>query len=187
MKLNALILLVTILLGFSATYYMGVAGDPSGSMPSAAKEDAAALAGKLPAFSMTDLNGAPHESSDFVGKTVLVNFWASWCTPCVAEFPRLLELARRNPDNMVLLAISSDTSEQAIRRFFKKLKAEDASVLVQKNVLVVYDQDSRITFDIFKTVKLPETVIVDPQQQMIRKLVGADWRIEDVQALIAKP
>ena len=63
-----------------------------------------------------------HQLSDFNGKMVLINFWASWCVPCLHEYPLLVKLASEHPDDLVLILLSSDKGpEQAYEfshRFF---------------------------------------------------------------------
>ncbi len=105
------------------------------------------------------------------GKVVLLNFWASWCAPCVIEFPKLTELAQAYPDTLVVLAVSADSDAKDIERFLKKAKHTPL-----KNLLIVHDGEKKISQDLFQTIKLPETIIIDPAGQMVRKVVGdTDW------------
>lgn len=59
-------------------------------------------------FSLTTLDGKPLRLSDAIGKPVLVNFWATWCAPCIAEMPTLVELKSAYGDNLVILSICVD-------------------------------------------------------------------------------
>lgn len=181
MKLNIFILVLTVILGFIITLLVQT------SAPSKQKHTASVTAlsqtatnNVLPAFEMQDLKGRTYQSSDFSGKTMVINFWATWCPPCIVEFPRLLEIASAHPDDLVLLAISSDTNADSIERFLGKLIGKNAAAVKQDNVYIIHDKVNHITFDLFQTAMLPETIIVNPEQEMIHKLVGADWTIEDV-------
>jgi thiol-disulfide isomerase/thioredoxin len=132
-----------------------------------------------PDFSVTGLNGRHYGlRENFSGKTVLLNFWASWCIPCAAELPRLYSLARLYPDDVVLLAVSSDedakTADAFLRRFPRR----------PKNAVFAIDSARHISQDIFQTMLLPETVIIAPDGTMVAKLVGADWSPEDARRLI---
>ncbi len=184
MKLNIFILVLTMILGFIITMLVQT-GAPSNrskiatAIPAAAPFQTAAT-NALPAFEMQDLKGKTYQSSDFAGKTIVINFWATWCPPCIVEFPRLLEIARAHPDDLVLLAISSDTNANSIERFLGRLTGQNAAAIKQDNVYIIHDKMNRITFDLFQTAMLPETIIVNSEQEMIHKLVGADWTLEDV-------
>ncbi len=182
MKLNALILIITIALGFGLTYMLETAAPKKEQAQTVkkVKTDSAVL----PSFSFTDMEGKTHDASTYAGKYILINFWATWCPPCVKEFPVLLQLAREYPEKLVFLAISSDQDEAAIDRFIKKFDEQNKETLAQDNVILVHDKDSAITFDLFQTARLPETVVVSPEQKMLRKLVGASWDIETVREII---
>ncbi|MBV60632.1 MAG: hypothetical protein CMH65_04965 [Nevskiales bacterium] len=68
-----------------------------------------APAGPLPTFSIADLGGEPVTPSDFPGKTVLINFWATWCPPCRDEIPELIELQEAYGDSeLQVLGIALD-------------------------------------------------------------------------------
>jgi thiol-disulfide isomerase/thioredoxin len=59
-------------------------------------------------FTLRDLSGRPVNLSDFRGKTVILNFWATWCTACLTEIPDLIELQKRYSNQLVILGISLD-------------------------------------------------------------------------------
>jgi thiol-disulfide isomerase/thioredoxin len=112
--------LVIAALAIAITFWVGNAGSPRASdclpQPEAAKKVDAAATGQLAALNgtgtgrgyaamtFTDSAGKPVSIKDFAGKTLLVNFWASWCIPCRAEMPALDKLAAQlnGPDFMVL-------------------------------------------------------------------------------------
>lgn len=130
----------------------------------------------LPAFSLLDRTGKHHASGDFSGKIVMVNFWASWCAPCVVEFPHFLKLAADHRNDVVLLALSSDHDTAAMERFLKK-----HAFKTTPNVVIAHDADGAITRDLFKTYKLPETFIFDRDGILIHKITGADWTPADIE------
>lgn len=69
-------------------------------------------------FTLKDMNGASVKLADFKGKVILVNFWATWCPPCKAELPGLIELYDRYKDQgFVILGISGDDDPETLRAF----------------------------------------------------------------------
>lgn len=128
---------------------------------------------KVPSFSFEDLNGTKHSIEDFRGKTVIINFWATWCPPCITEFPDLIEIAATRED-IVLIAISNDMREEKIAPFLAKM---DKAHMSSADVIVAYDADKSITQDLFQTYRLPESIIVTPDGYMKQKVVGIiDWK-----------
>lgn len=176
-KANLLILLTTILMGAALTLWL----DSSSAPPvpqSEAQDSESSQTETVPDFSFTDLNGNHHSITDFRGKTVVINFWATWCAPCVIEFPKLLKLAKDNPD-IILIALSSDSEDGKINSFLKK------NASPTRNVLIARDEKKAITADIFNTFKLPESLIISPEGQIVKKIVGdTDWASQDIISLL---
>ena len=126
-----------------------------------------ALTGKsAPAFSFT-LNGKPMQLSDMRGKVVVLNFWASWCPPCVEETPALNRLqARISPQGGVVLGVSEDESEAKYQQF-----------LQEQNVAFPTYRDPKQEINLqYGTTIFPETYIIDRDGKMARKVIGPqEW------------
>ena len=99
---------------------------------------AAAQVGKpAPAFTATDLDGHPVSLAALKGRPVLINFWATWCTPCREELPMIESAYRAHRDQgFTVVAIDYRESADAVRKFWSELELEPAPVL---------DPDGRIT------------------------------------------
>lgn len=129
---------------------------------------------RAPDFTVTTLSGRTLKLSDLRGHVVILHFWASWCTPCIAEFPALVALANRMQDRgVVLLALSSDTDDANIHRFIAKQSADIQRMIAQSpSIIIARDDGQRITRDTFLTTRYPETIIIDTQGNMAKKIAG---------------
>ncbi len=159
---NLLILLALIALGITYTWQSDFYSTPAEPVIRTAQIDKPA-----PDFEFQTIGGKKHELSDYKGKVVVLNFWATWCAPCLIEFPQMLELAAMTEDNSVFLFISIDDDKQKIERFLTKHK-------LPANVVVGWDKDFSISQKLFGTYKIPETFILSPQQIIREKIIGAD-------------
>ena len=121
-----------------------------------------------PDFSFTSLNNEKYTLKDFKGKLILLHFWASWCAPCVVELPSLIKLAHDFPDDIIILAFSNDNDSESAIRFLHKQSIN----LHSSNIIWSWDDSKAITYDLFQTMILPETIILDHNLNMVKKYVG---------------
>lgn len=174
---NFLIIAVSTIILFVAGMLIDQSTTP-GTMSANNDSDSPALEMDLPMFEFTDVSGKPHQISDFTGKIVILNFWASWCGPCVEEFPAILEIVSKYPNDVVLVAISNDKTLKDITKFMKKLKIKNGK---EFNTYIGHDKYGEIATNIFNVLRLPETFIINKKGKIIRKVVGAkDWLSKDV-------
>ena len=128
----------------------------------------------VPDFSITTLKDEKISLSDYQGKVVIVNFWASWCEPCVKEFPSLIRLLEEYKDDVVLLAISADYTLEDLTGFTKAFEVGGI-----ENFVVAWDQDQAVAKK-YGTAVLPESYIIGNNLQLIRKVAGVEeWDSKD--------
>lgn len=175
MTRNILIVIAVIIFTSGLTYWMDYSSGPP-------KQGSAEQA---PDFFFTDTKKRYESLRSFEGKVVLLNFWASWCPPCIKEFPILLDIAEQYPDNVVFIALSSDLTEDKMHWFLKKLKDTQPN-MKNENVYIGFDEDQDITQTIYKSLKLPETFIIAPDQTIAQKFIGADWDTDEMINIIDK-
>jgi cytochrome c biogenesis protein CcmG/thiol:disulfide interchange protein DsbE len=110
--------------------------------------------------------------NQFHGQIVILNFWASWCEPCVEELPSLMNLQDRVRKNgVVVLGISIDVDDAAYHRFLNQR---------QVNFLTVRDPEQKVAA-MYGTSGWPETYIIDRHGVMRRKFIGpVDWTSPEV-------
>ena len=119
----------------------------------------------VPNFTLNDLDGRPVSLDQFEGRVILINVWATWCAPCVKEFPSLKRLVEKFKGRVVVLAVSYDRDAEDIRTFIQAFGGLPSAFKV------VWDQE-KITSDLLGTDVLPETYILTPQRKLIRKIAG---------------
>ena len=122
-----------------------------------------------PDFTVSDGTSTVHLTS-YRGQVVLLNFWASWCEPCVEELPSLLALHHEQP-NLVILAVSVDEDPAAYSRFI---------VLRHVDLITVRDPGESAA-KLYHTDMWPETYLIDRQGVIRRKFVGPqDWTSPEI-------
>ncbi len=115
--------------------------------------------------------------SQFRGKPVVLNFWATWCPPCVEEVPSLVALQKQMGDKVVVLAVSTDVDDDGYHKF------------IQKNmpgVLTVRDGDHKAN-SLYGTYAFPETYIIDRSGVIRRKFIGpVNWTSPEITDFLTK-
>jgi len=126
-----------------------------------------------PDFTYPDLSGKNVSLSDYRGNVILVNIWATWCPPCIAEVPSMEALYKKlKGDHFEILAISIDQQEQTFVSSFVKKHNLNFPVLL----------DPRGTIGMsYQTTGVPESFIIDKNGVLVKKIIGAiDWASPEV-------
>ena len=127
-------------------------------------------------FTMTDTDGKVHKLSQYKGKWVLVNFWATWCPPCLAEIPDLIELHENKQNNLVVLGVALDYRNP-------KQVVEFAEGLLVNYPIVLGDR--KLAAQIGPIDGLPTTYLYNPQGKLVAHQLGPITR-EAVEEFIRK-
>jgi thiol-disulfide isomerase/thioredoxin len=137
---------------------------------------------KLPDLAFEDANGQPRKLSEWRGKTVLVNLWATWCVPCRREMPALDALqAKLGSANFQVVAINIDTRDpEKPKDFLKRANLTRLDYYSDDNAKVFQDLKS-----IGRALGMPTSVLVDPHGCEIGTIAGpAEWNSGDAIKLI---
>jgi cytochrome c biogenesis protein CcmG, thiol:disulfide interchange protein DsbE len=116
--------------------------------------------------------------SEFHGQVVVLNFWATWCPPCVEETPSLVRMQTRlKPKGVVVLAVSIDEDEDAYHKFLKEYGV---------NMVTVRDESQK-TAKLYGTAGWPESYVIDRRGVIRRKFIGpVDWMSPEVTDYLSK-
>jgi len=137
---------------------------------------------RLPDLAFEDADGKPRNLSDFRGKTVLVNLWATWCGPCRKEMPALDSLqAKLGGANFSVVAINIDTGDrEKPRNFLKEENLTQLDYFSDRKAKTFQDLKA-----IGRAVGMPTSVLVDPQGCEIASIAGpAEWASDDALNLL---
>jgi thiol-disulfide isomerase/thioredoxin len=137
---------------------------------------------KLPDLAFEDADGKPRKLSDWRGKTVLVNLWATWCVPCRREMPALESLQEKlKGPNFEVVAINIDTRDlDKPRKFLKEANLTRLGYFSDQKAKVFQNLKS-----IGRALGMPTSLLVDPQGCEIATIAGpAEWASDDAINLI---
>ena len=132
-------------------------------------------AGKaVPPFDLADLDGRRWRLADFVGKAVVMNFWASWCEPCVVEMPSLSWLAEQR-DGPLVVGVNYQEHEDKIRRFLAQ---------VQVSFPVLLDRSGEVAKTWTPRV-FPSTVLLGRDGRPVSTVIGEfNWAGPEAERLL---
>lgn len=143
--------------------------EPKIEAPKPATDGTLAAIMPAPEMAFTDLDGKPVQLSEFKGKVIALDFWATWCVPCREEVPIFNEMSKKFGDKgFEVLAVAVDSGDGAIRKFMKDYN-------IQYKV-AVGSADQGAQFDPFPG--LPKTILIDRQGQVRAKHLGFTPREE---------
>ena len=133
-------------------------------------ETVVAVGDTAPDFSITADNGKTITPTNFGGKLLILNFWATWCPPCIQEMPSLDRLQRTFAGRgLVVVGVSVDKDEKAYRDFLSRVNVA---------FLTARDPEQKVNSQ-YGTVQYPESYIIDSNGKVVEKIVGmALWTDE---------
>ena len=144
------------------------------------KQDGESLPEKLvDRIQLVELDGTAISLDDLKGKTIFLNYWATWCRPCLAEMPDLDRAAKILEDENFIFLAASDEEIDKIKKFASKYKY---------SFKFVHSKTSVFDLDI---MALPTTIIIDSKGEIVYNEVGArDWaskkELEKLRSLVKK-
>jgi len=133
-----------------------------------------------PEFSFTTSDGKKAKLSDYKGKVILINFFATWCGPCMVEMPLLQteiwDKLKDNP-NFALLSIGRDHSQEEINKFIEK----------KKFTFPIYADKGKIIYSLFATQYIPRNYLIDKSGKVVYASTGfSTEEFEDLKKTINK-
>ena len=141
----------------------------------------AASGNVAPDFTVKDIDGKKLTLSDYKGKVVLLDFWATWCTPCREEIPRFIEMQEKyGPQGLQVVGISMDDDAKPVREFNQRYKMN----------YPVAVGDDKLAESFGGVLGLPVNFVIDRDGRIVGKYVGAtDTAVIDkaITDLLAKP
>ncbi|GFZ31335.1 hypothetical protein CSC2_18610 [Clostridium zeae] len=128
-------------------------------------------------FKLKTLAGKEVSLSDFKGKKVFLNFWATWCPPCRQEMPELEKLYEESKDSdLIILTINLGEDNQTVKSFMDKNK-------YNFNVALDLNQDVAIKYNI---VSIPTSIFIDADGNLVSKKIGP-MTLEEMKAFVTLP
>jgi cytochrome c biogenesis protein CcmG, thiol:disulfide interchange protein DsbE len=134
------------------------------------------LGEQVPNFTLRKDDGQVASLADYRGKILVLNFWASWCGPCVDELPSLKQFAERyNDKGVVVLGVSLDEDPEAYKEFLVKYQINFSTLR----------NPSHSVSEMYGTFKLPETYIISRDGHLMNKIIGpTDWASKNLLSYI---
>lgn len=123
----------------------------------------------IPKLVFYDVNNKPRKISDFKGRGIVLNFWATWCAPCVKEMPDLDQLnARFKNEGIDVLALSVDRDALRLaKKFYKKNNLQNLPIFIDKKRKIL----RRLGIQ-----ELPTTVLINPEGMEVGRIIGViEW------------
>lgn len=141
---------------------------PPAGQQAPARQDQTLL---VPDFNFKSVEGNSYRFADFQGGKVLLNFWATWCVPCIEEFPLLIEIARQRRD-LTLIAISVDSPETDLAQFFSRLGIQMDELITAEKVVIGLDPERKVAQGLFQVYKYPESFLIGTTGEIEKKFTG---------------
>ncbi len=123
-----------------------------------------------PDFEISDFDGARHRLSDFRGRPVYVNFWATWCGPCREELPEMQELLDRHRDDLAIITVNRSEPLDRAKTFFADIEKLDGEPGVSFTVNGMDPDDT--LYDEYRGLGMPVSVFIDAHGKVVKVFNG---------------
>ena len=121
---------------------------------------------KAPNFSLVDIEGNVHTDESTKGKYLIINFWATWCPPCLKEIPAFVEFYEQNSDRVEILGLDYEQAD-------KKTILEFTDTVMVNYPIILFDDKNGSQFTNFgDVVGMPTTYIYDPEGRLVDFRMG---------------
>ncbi len=134
---------------------------------------------KVPNFSLTDLDDNIYTNKSAQGKYLVINFWATWCPPCLKEIPTFVKFYEKNKDRILILGLNYEQADKiAIMEF--------TDTFMINYPIILFDDKNRTQFKKFsEIVGMPTTYIYEPNGNLVDYQIG-EMNMEDLEKAISK-
>jgi peroxiredoxin len=131
-----------------------------------------------PDFTLKDHAGKQFALKEVRGKVVFLNFWATWCPPCIEEMPAIEKLHRDlEKEGLVILAVNFQESPERVRDFFREHNLTFTALL---------DRDGKV-FELYQAWALPVSIVINKRGEIVGRAMGSkDWYSEEAVQLFQK-
>lgn len=141
--------------------------------------NSSATSAPAPGWELQSVDGKTVRSSDFHGKVVVLDFWATWCPPCRAEIPGFIELQKQyEKQGLVVIGVSLDQGgAETVKAFARKFEVNYPIVLANEKVVS----------DFGGVEAIPTTFVIDQQGRIVSKHIGLsskDEFVKEIQPLL---
>lgn len=171
LRISSVITLLLALFAIGAIVWIIVAPNQGDTMEQKAR---LAIGEAAPIFEVANTHGDKVSLSDYKGKVVVLNFWASWCEPCVKEMPLINEVYQSNQSDVATLFVNAGESKGTVNEFLTAHQFEFP---------VMIDATGKVA-GLYGIVGLPVTYIIDKKGNLHQSIVGEITSSEQLQAYI---
>ena len=177
-----IVFLVFPILGILAAVVLALSSGVAANTPvptpeSITLEDTSLIDKPAPNFELASLDGTRQRLSSYRGRTVFINFWATWCEPCKRELPAFEQFqAQQGEDGAVILAVNVAETPETINQYFAQENIAGLNVLLDAN------QD---VYRAFGVDRFPTTLVIDPAGIIRYKYYG-EMKLSDMNDALNK-